>query len=181
MQARWHFWLTKGKTCFFLFFQYHCLQKLKKWQWSSNCVRGVWHVSRYIWTWFTISSALVFSAISLIFRDISIIITQHQETWFCLTTGCKWELITRIRCFPFDWAYEFIIASIRIYFWIRDTMFNDAVIFTDWTIIRKVQYIIAFNVSCFCWAKFVPKHATVIKFVANSLRTFSHPLSKSTL
>ena len=53
---------------------------------------------------------------SLVFRDISIIITQYQETRFCLTTGCKWELIARIRCFPFDWAYEFIIASIRIYF-----------------------------------------------------------------
>ena len=83
--------------------------------------------------------------------------------------------------FPFNWAYEFIIASIRIYFWIGDAMFNDAVIFTDWTIIRKVQYIIAFNVSCLCSAKFVPEHTTVIKFVVIALRTFSHPLSKSTL
>ena len=37
---------------------------------------------------------------SLVFRDISIIITQYQETRFCLTTGCKWELIARIRCSP---------------------------------------------------------------------------------
>ena len=46
-------------------------------------------------------------------------------------------------------------------------MFNDAVIFTDWTIIRKVQYIIAFNVSCFCCAKFVPKHTNLVTELIN--------------
>ena len=100
-QARWHFWLMKGKTCFFLFFFNAIVYRNRRSdRWSYNCVRGVWHVSRYISTRFTIFSGLVFIAISLVFRDISIIITQYQETRFCLTTGCKWELIARIICSP---------------------------------------------------------------------------------